>query len=356
MNDISYGEIMAQMDSAQRHRYIEKSKWDNIQMKSIDNDFAELDKWLLDDESKKHKARNMTITGCSISSSYDNPDNLTSNDVKPQHRYTIWNLWINVNIVNFSEFFDMIIDSKIEIHGGGSLITEMSMIHNLFIAKLMGKELIENHDSVDIPIISLEMLIPNGFPLYLLGYHDVCIILVYENRIMRINTITFDYEESRSDGIGREFICMTCASIAAMVRSDSTVINPRLNHPSKMLLFEFFGYKVDEPILESITLYLCGFPIEYHIDDGTIICSEFNGRKIYGLSLTHEFRTEDDMIKFFCSKRPYRMLGINFSRVDNLTIKFKFDREYDGLIVGISNIHSNRLRFMSGMLGLAYSN
>lgn len=340
MNEIEMAEFIVKHRSTYNHRYIERKKWDEVQLKSIDNDYKDLDNWLTNYEEKTQNCQTMEIISNKI----------------PNNNYCIFNIWIKVGIVDFVDFYDMLINSNIKILGGnGSIITNMSMMNNLFIARLMGKELIEHNDYIEIPIILFEMLIPTGFPLYLLKFHDIEIVLNVGRFNARISKVKFDYQENESKIYTNNllnFTVLQCVSNNYILNNESSVYNPFLINPCKMILFEFYDYEIDEPILQSIVLSICGHPIEYNIDD-SIICSEFDNKKIYCLSLTHEYKTEEDMIKFFSSKRQYSMIGMNLSNVINKII-FKFDKEYYKLGVTISAIGSNQMRFMGGMFGLAY--
>ena len=339
MNETEIAEFIVKYGSAYNHRYIERKKWDEIQLKSIDNDYKDLDNWLTNHEEKKKNYQTMEVISNKI----------------PNNNYLIFNIWITVGIVDFVDFYDILINSNIKIVGGGSIITSMSMMNNLFIARLMEKELIEHNDYIEIPIILFEMLTPNGFPLYLQNFDNIGIVLTVGKFNAYISKVKFDYQENESKINANNFFNFTvlqCISNNYILNNESSVYHPFLINPCKMILFEFYNYEIDEPILQSIVLSICGHPIEYNIDD-SIICSEFDNKKIYCLSLTPEYKTEEDMIKFFSSKRQYSMIGMNLS--NDLKIIFKFDREYYKLGVNISAIGSNQMRFMSGLIGLAYS-
>ena len=56
-------------------------------------------------------------------------------------------------------------------------------------------------------------------------------------------------------------------------------------NPYKMLIFEFFNYDIDHPILESISLRINGMYITYYAINGEIINMEYNNQKIYAISL-----------------------------------------------------------------------
>lgn len=338
------GEVMAHvLVDGRFKRYTERSKWKTLELKNLDKDLQDLNTYSLNNETKDHNAQTKTLSGNKI--------------ILPESdKYNIWNVWIKIHITDHINFLDDLLTYEISLLINGCITSVVPMTHNLFIAQFLNREIIEGPDYVDIPVILLDLFFPEKFPIYTISNSTISFILGHSK--LQISEIRFDYEQVfklpddkptmvpifQCNFIGYYRVNQACSNLYPSLNEVDTVyLNIwRINHVCKLLFFEFKNYEVDEPILESVILYLNGQPITYLASEGMIIRSCFMENKtIYAISLTPEFMVEEDMCKLFVTPRSCIENGINFSRVDNTKIKFEFDQEYPGLCVNISSIACN---------------
>jgi len=354
MSKISVAEMILKVAvGANMSRYVEKDKWDEQNMNNQDYDLQTLDEYLLNNDNKYHNAKTKTIKGNNI--------NLSNK------KYKIWNIWIRSSIVDFnSNFMDDILNTTVVMKIGQVVNSEIPMVNNLFLAKLMGREIIEGYDYIDIPIVLTDLFYPDTFPTYCLKFNDISFNLKYQKMdskkyIIPITQIRFDYEEELNIKMNDIYkyklnpVLQCTDGRYYNVTLNGNVNNLNLGGVCKMIFFEFVNYEVDKPILDSVSLLIHDkYEIEYSVLNGEVFCFDFFDRQLFALSVTPEFTTEDDMIKFFTSKRSYVQTGINFSRLDNTKIKFNLDQEYPGLKVKISFLECNLFLTGDGMGGLRY--
>ena len=344
---------------ANKNEYLPRCNWDEYQFQNMDNDLVDADTYSLNQMTNYHQAQTKTNMGNEI----------------PYNQYNIWNIWIRISHAKFHhksyhddttcQTIDLstLMDADIKLSDQGTHLSTISVRMNLFLAKLVGKEMIENIDYVDIPIMSFELLFPNKFPLHLV-HSPINISLQSTLFTYQIQSVQYDYqectdyqEETKLYPILSCEVSLRCLSMPFHLLQSGKIMYP-LNfkrNPYKMLIFEFFNYDIDHPILESVSLRFCGMHITYYAINGEIINMEYDNQKIYAISLTPEFVSEDDMTKFFSSKRKNIPLGINLGRLDSVHIQFNFDQEYHKLYVKISGIMCNQMMIGYGMMGQRYT-
>lgn len=358
------GEIMALIATTNRFKkYMERDKWARIELLNLDIFLTGLDNYSLSHETKEHNAQTKTLYGNKIKF-YDS------------EKYNIWNVVIRVYITDHINFMDDLLKHEISLLISGSTVATVPMLHNLFIAKFLHRELIEGPNYVDIPVILPELIYPEKFPLYTLYDGDLTFILEQKSNLTgphvytNVNEVHFDYEQVfkspqinevgmisvvQSNFVGFFKVDQGFSRTHPNCNKSNTIYNLSLHHVCKLLFFEFLYYEVDEPILESVILYLNEKPITYSASDGTIINATILDKSIYAISLTPEFMIEDDMHKLFSVKRSVLQKGIDFSRIDNIKIRFEFDQEYPDLYVNVSSVACNLFMNFEGKGGMRYS-
>ncbi len=289
-------------------------------------------------------------------------ENIVSGNSLPYEYHRIYNVRARVQINDFSvDFIDELLEKSAQIFIDGVCCSWGHISHILVLARLMGRELVEGYDYVDIPIILFDLLFLNGFPLNEIPNSRVCVSIGLDSNIKYVIThLIYDYEVTKeykpSSTTTWDNVYQLGDVYPYPIMSNGMVAGNifHLSNVAKLLFFDFSGYQV-EPSLTGVTLYLNSLPIHYDVFTGEVICTEINDRKMYILSLTPEYETEDDLIKFFANKRTYRELGINFSRISSIQIKFHFDNNYEGMNVNISSLVSNKIFMHDGHCMLRYT-
>jgi hypothetical protein len=307
---ISQGELMLKLmtsGAVNQCDYIEKDKWIDIQMNSIDADFCNANDYFLKDEYAKHNASTKSINGCTFF--YE-----TCN---------IWNIWIHID-----ECVENLMDTNLILYNGTDKIIEISMTVNLLLAKLVGKDPIIDLHYVEIPVMLFDLLYPDKFPLYLTGQMTLTISLINTCNIHKITSIRYDYHKENTQKKNK--IISKSAFKSSVLLNDKEGYYKlkdgrsmvKLMSGCKILFFEF----LDTDDLNSIIIECDTFPIEYHVSDGEIIKYSIMDKTIYMLPLTPDISTIDDLTKLLSlSSRENKQFGIAYVRADNVRITFKFD-------------------------------
>lgn len=286
--------------------------------------------------------------------------------------------WLEIQPNDFNnDIIDELLEYEIVLQTGGSSITSVPMMINLFFANFANKKLYIDGDKIRIPIQILEIMNNLPFGLHWCFYHQLSIKLQPSNRHKNYNfnsemNLCYKYATGktvdRSNDILMEFV------ILQMKQKDLWVMNNRLSLDCKLvnkfIIFEFKPPKEylgtydwgthDFVNIESIKLHLNGLPpIVFNDIEDEIIHFNIRGRHFYGISLCSEFKNIESINKYFSCKTRAKNLklnsGINFSRIDKIVVEFNADYDLNGVVCVVYNINLNVARLMSGMCGTAYS-
>lgn len=291
----------------------------------------------------------------------------TVNCNKEYSKSFVKDFWLEIDQTGFDNI-EAILNSTLELVIGGSVITRLSMIANLFLMANENKKvkwgagidgskiriplavnpLTSEMNIKSIPVPNGEAFISwgnydcNAFPLYGLIYHRFEIRWISPNHIYNgSDLIKFKYKKTSNEQVPmKEFFAIQTQVKTFSLYQNKTRLN--FNHIVSKLIFKFDN-RIQPPYIESINLYLnrCQ-PIIYRADMGEIVSHEILGETFYSIDLSPDDQSNSDSVT-----------GINFSRIDTIVVSFDMDDDTQKA-VRVCALSSNILRVLSGMAGLAY--
>ena len=359
--DISMSEMLAEyaVSSHLKSKYIPRYKWDEQYLNNIDKELDYMDRKILEKDLNYNNEIYET-------------DIIKSVCVRSRcHRFRInkskekiWGVWLiitdNDGYNNPEDINRELLESNISIEIGGSpIISGLNIMYNLLFASFLGKKIIYEDNKIFVPIIALDLMYPNKFPVYMLEFHDFN-IAISGTKDPRYN-FELKYNWCRSKNkkkLGKLGLLNILQVFSNQESEFYNKIRLNTNHPTQLLLFEISndqGY--NDSILHEINLKLNGqSPIVFRSDMGEIIKFNILGKVIYAISLCSKFKYQEDLKKlFFRDPNDNNELteGINFSRIDNAVVDFVFDIRVRKQIC-ISSINTNQLKLINGMGGLSF--
>lgn len=314
--------------------FVERDRWLDKQLESIDVDIYDEENYLLSAENMRHNASTRSVNG----------------NVLPYHRCDLWNVWIRIDEC------DNILDMNIALCDGALTLVELSMPTNLLLAKCAGKEIVYDTHFIEIPVMLFNLMCPDRFPLCIAQY--VCLNIILTNRDRKkypIQTIRYDYDETNTivrglRNVFQSYILPDSVEGYDRVGDKSFA---KLSGPCKILFFEFD----DDKSLESVAFTFLGCKLEYSVADGEIVKCNVMGKKIYMLSCTPDIIDTDDLEKLFSQPRERKKYASSFPMCEKVRIMFRFcDGEKSDRCKLITVIFNNALFFGENMFAYRYKN
>ena len=259
---------------------------------------------------------------------------------------------------------DVLQDSCIEFRIGGSVIITVNMMINLFFAKILKKEIVEEDNIIIIPIVIISMC-GNIFNMNCLQWHDA------EIKISMVNTNAITVNKlvvtMRKEKIDKKDVFKPHQNIITQLQSKICGYGTLLtfNHIINYLIFDvLLGRDVyrrtdvlstcvidnDEPYDEVdkvVLIFNDDKKIEFEMED--IVKFDILDRTYYGISLCPELSNEKDMKRFLKGLSTIKKSGINFSVLDTARIFIK-----QGQAFKIRGVGFNVFRTYDGMGGVAF--
>lgn len=314
--------------------FIERDRWLDKQLESIDIGLDDEENYLLSSENMRHNASTRSVNG----------------NVLPYHRCDLWNVWIRI------DERDNILDMNIALCDGALTLVELSMPTNLLLAKCVGKEIVCDTHFVEIPVMLFELMYRKRFPLHIAQNVYLNVVLTDSDRKKYpIQSIRYDYDEINTTNMNRG----VCTTLQSYILPDSIEGYDRvgdksfakLSGPCKIIFFEFD----DDKSLESIVFTFLGCRLEYSVGNGEIVKCNVMDRKIYMLSCTPDIVEVDDLEKLFSQPREKKKHASSFARGEGVRIIFQFcDGEKSDRCKLITAIFNNVLFFGENMLAYRY--
>ena len=297
--------------------------------------------------------------------------------------------------VFYNDYGDDILSKIMDFHivttFGNNIFSSMDISINLFFSSLMGKEIIEKEDGILFPVIILNFFNKERFPLNKLVYHDVKITIL--NGISNKMELYYEYEYADINmdiSVMWDSIISKCRKLTldgTHCKKSSIYLNMKL--VVKFIFFEFYS-KIElfgTPILNEVKLYLDDLPpIIFRSELDEIMRFDIHGKTLYGISLSPEYRTQEDL-KYIMNQKTceleqthelkkyldqkyrisvqtekdfikddifFQQNGINFSKVDRQFITFNIDCDCNDMDIKITYLNANRIIMTSGMVGFKY--
>lgn len=185
-------------------------------------------------------------------------------------------------------------------------ISRISFIANLFLAKLINKEIKEYDDIIEIPIVIFDINkslknrncnFGNKYPVCLIKDCVIRISIVCEFTVP-IN-ISFSYRrynvKSALDYEKLDYDCICIETCESLIISNNDTNSRLMGTKCKILLFSCFKEydPLEFDIIEQIRLYLDGKePIVWNDRDGDIIKMKIEDRYVYAVSLCPQIRSK----------------------------------------------------------------
>jgi hypothetical protein len=229
---------------------------------------------------------------------------------------------------------------------GGMTIISLSMIINLFFAKMLKIDIVEENDVIIYPIVIMSMC-GNYFNLNYLKYHDVELEFSFDlNNNFIIEKLMVhahkDLINKNTHNMRENIVVQTQFGLYDTPQNEVGIY-----HSINYLLFENSKNSLEDGVEEVKLVLNNGSEIKFDYED----ISVFNimGREYYGVSLCPELSNRKGLRRFLKGKSTIKKNGINFS-LYNPKIFIKPMKLYR-----IWFISFNLFRTMSWMGGLAFS-
>lgn len=235
---------------------------------------------------------------------------------------------------------------KIDLVIGGHTISQMDMITNMFLCKVMRKKIVETGDQLIIPICVFDLLKSDKFPLYLLIYHEVYIEISHRQSNDIQISMTID-KYPIDDGIIPKYNVSdtipkyrTPPYCSIMEYPTCETITHSINnidlHDSTQLMYVMY----DANICQLINISIDG-----EHDFGEIFHFRVFNQMIAIIPLVDTIKTTSDIRKMFKNSI------LNFNNVYNRVV---MSVDVDPSSISIGSIHMNYYRIGYGMCGLKY--
>jgi len=314
--------------------FIERDRWLDKQLESIDIGLDDEENYLLSAENMRHNASTRSVNG----------------NVLPYHKCDLWNVWIRI------DERDNILDMNIALCDGALTFVELSMSTNLLLAKCVGKEIVYDTHFVEIPVMLFELMYRKRFPLHIAQNVYLNVVLTDSDRKKYpIQSIRYDYDEINTTNMNRG----VCTTIQSYILPDSIEGYDRvgdksfvkLSGPYKIIFFEFD----DDKSLESMVFTFLGCKLEYSVANGEIVKCKIIDRKIYMLSCTPDIVKVGDLEKLFSQPREKKKYASSFTACEKVRITFQFcDGEKSDRCKLMTVIFNNVLFFGENMFAYRY--
>lgn len=340
-------DILAQVALGAQNRYfgksyITKNKWDDEYFKQSLTDKIYDQREFLDFrepvtcELKPQNVKN--IKEFNIGTSKDNMCEISD-------------LRLHVTLDNFNDSLrNHILDWSIELIIGGIQIDKIDMITNFFLCKVLKKKIKETDTELIIPLTLFDMSSYDKFPMYSLTYHEVKIRVNTKNEINDLSLLVdkyyFDYDHDIEKKLQVAF-CQTQSQFFENIVSHVKLDTMIFNHPTQFMYFVFDSDDIfTQPKLDKVFLFLNDLdPIKWDSYSDEIVFVKIFDKIISVVSLIPDIKTIKDIRKMFKELKNDKEnnkftngVGINFSRIDKMNIKLKFDENINvsGIIGGIN--------------------
>ncbi len=391
--DIVYGAHNAYLEEiyGEKEHFVKKSKVkeyvNNLEKKELDDEFNESEKYtklLLEEENSSYNSR----LNFSLINDFVEVDLCSENIIKKMNlgdgsysicaeineksNFCLYDIYLKIEKTT-GEFTkkDLLkfVDFKLQIALNGQNTFEKDFFSMCFL------ELIENHDILIEPnIIYLKAItfenliygIPNYFlingglkicsaGLNLRGYSEYKINLIYSGK--KIANIKPEHLENNS----LEQLVISSQTYKYNKKiSSKDKIEIKFEHAVSLMMFFLYNEDIetDELVNTNIDAVGLGLNKEWFIwwEDKELIKVNFLGINLCVLAIDPALKNYKNFYNFIKSKAEYSMpKTINFSRLDytDVYIEYENNNKYN---LYVNCIYANKLKFKSGMAGLAFSN
>lgn len=257
---------------------------------------------------------------------------------------------------------------KLELNIGGTTITKMYFMTNLFIAKMLNRNIKEYDDIIEIPLTLFNMnkydkRFESKLPICLIKYNDVCVKIYGIDKHISIGLKYRQYESTLQTNTHCELFIIQIQEIR-FILCEQERYKLNFRHPCKIIIIRLFNTinnihdtsinDLDGDKIKTIGLSLNMFePITWNNDDGEIMKYRIGNDMFYAISLSPEFKSSKHIKKMF--KSTETCIGIDFSRQDraHLIIDF-YENNLSYEYVQISTMNVNIIRYMTDMCGIVY--
>ncbi len=391
--EIVYGAHNAYLEEiyGEKEHFVKKSKvkeyLNNLEKKELDDEFNESEKYtklLLEEENSSYNSR----LNFSLINDFVEVDLCSENIIKKMNlgdgsysicaeineksNFCLYDIYLKIEKTT-GEFTkkDLLdfVDFKLQIALNGQNTFEKDFFSMCFL------ELIENHDILIEPniiyvkAITFENLIygiPNYFlingglkicsaGLNLRGYPEYKIDLIYSGK----NIANIKPEHLENDGFEQLVISSQTYKYNKKISSKDK-IEIKFEHAVSLMMFFLYNEDIetDELVNTNIDAVGLGLNKDWFIwwEDKELIKVNFLGINLCVLAIDPALRDYKKFCNFIKLKANYSMpKTINFSRLDYTDVYIEYDsnNKYN---LYVNCIYANKLKFKSGMVGLAFSN
>ena len=252
-----------------------------------------------------------------------------------------------------------LLDIKVTCEQGGSEMHKCTLLTNTFFCHLLGDEMLESPGQLSIPLFFFRNF---AFPIASTVYHEARILV---DPLPADFEATLEYYCIKSPHEIKLELMKPHEYISLQTQCEQLTETRNLssfNHIVNFLMVRFSSTKASniydhislQPNVSAMELTANELKPAVRYDAESLLEYEFMGIKVYVIPLSPVVMTKD-LIAEYISRDNLDMVGVNFSRLDQVELDADIDGELSDYDIHVTAVNCNVMRTMDGQVGMAYS-